>query len=521
AKSGEKVFFDCSFTRIYKDGAVVGAQGTAVDITERKMAEMALKKSEERYRSVFENAGLPLVIMENSLLIFMVNERFVEMSGYGKDEIESLMKFTDFIASGDRDALMECFSRRKGDKPVEYECQIAHRNGKRFDVLIRLGHIPGADQFIASFTDITSRKQAEVALLENQEHLQKENIRLRSSIRERYRFCDIIGKSQVMQEVYEFILQAAATQANVIIYGESGTGKELVAKAIHETSDRNRNGFVTVHCGAIPETLMESEFFGYKKGAFTGASMDKRGYLDEADGGTLFLDEVGEIGMNMQVKLLRAISGGGYTPVGSNTIKNTDVRIIAATNRNLRDLVKRGVMREDFFYRIHILPIYLPPLRERKEDLPLLIDYFLQLHDKNHPPLPGNIAEALLNYDWPGNIRELQNVLHRYLTLKRLDFAGGPTIRLTRLEGKPQKDGDLISRSFTANTFTGGQAQPAQDHDSMQSKESTMTLESIERDHIMRTLSEHNWHRGQTASALGINRKTLFLKMQKFGLDHS
>ena len=436
AKSGEKVFFDCSFTRIYKDGAVVGAQGTAVDITERKLAEMALKKSEERYRSVFENAGLPMVIMEDSLLIFMVNERFVEMSGYGKDEIEGLMKFTDFIASGDRDALMECFSRRKGDKPVEYECQIAHRNGKQFDVLIRLGHIPGAGQFIASFTDITSRKQAEVALLESQEHLQKENIRLRSSIRERYRFCDIIGKSQVMQEVYEFILQAAATQANVIIYGESGTGKELVAKAIHETSDRSRKGFVTVHCGAIPETLMESEFFGYKKGAFTGANMDKRGYLDEADGGTLFLDEVGEIGLNMQVKLLRAISGDGYTPVGSNTIKNTDVRIIAATNRNLRDLVKRGVMREDFFYRIHILPIYLPPLRERKDDLPLLIDYFLQLHDKNHPPLPGNIVEALLNYDWPGNIRELQNVLHRYMTLKRLDFAGGPTTQPAQIGRK-------------------------------------------------------------------------------------
>jgi PAS domain S-box-containing protein len=521
AKSGEKVFFDCSFTRIFKDGAVVGAQGTAADITERKLAEMAMKKSEERYRSVFENAGLPIVIMENSLLIFMVNERFVEMSGYEKDRIEGLMKFTDFIASGDRDALLECFSRRKGDKPVEYECQIAHRNGKRFDVLIRLGHIPGADQFIASFTDITSRKQAEVALLENQEHLQKENIRLRSSIRERYRFCDIIGKSQVMQEVYEFILQAAATQANVIIYGESGTGKELVAKAIHETSDRNRKGFVTVHCGAIPETLMESEFFGYKKGAFTGANMDKRGYLDEADGGTLFLDEVGEIGLNMQVKLLRAISGGGYTPVGSNTIKNTDVRIIAATNRNLRDQVKRGAMREDFFYRIHILPIYIPPLRARKDDLPLLIDHILQLHDKNQPPLPGNIAEALLNYDWPGNIRELQNVLHRYITLKRLDFAGEPRTIPAGLEGRLSKDGDSIRKGFAVSTFPGGQAHQSKDHDNMQIEVSTPTLKSLERDHIMRALSEHNWHRGRTASALGINRKTLFRKMEKFGIDHS
>jgi transcriptional regulator with PAS, ATPase and Fis domain len=443
------------------------------------------------------------------------------MSGYGKDEIEGRMKFTDFIASGDRNALMKGFSRRKGDTPVEYECRIAHRNGERFDVLIRLGQIPGADQFIASFTDITSRKQAEMALMESREHLQKENLRLRSSIRERYRFCDIIGKSGVMQEVYEFILLAAATQTNIIIYGESGTGKELVAKAIHETSDRNQKGFVTVHCGAIPENLMESEFFGYKKGAFTGANIDKRGYLDEADGGTLFLDEVGEIGLNMQVKLLRAIAGDGYTPVGSNTIKNADVRIIAATNRNLRDLVKQGVMREDFFYRIHILPIYIPPLRERKDDLPLLVDHFLQLHDKKHPPLPGHVAEALLKYDWPGNIRELQNVLHRYLTLKRLDFAGMPTTRPASREGGMPKEGKSVRKGFATSTFTGEQARKAHDNDDMHAEESTMTLESLERDHIMKALSEHNWHRGKTASALGINRKTLFLKMQKFGLDHS
>jgi PAS domain S-box-containing protein len=517
-KNGRTIWGESMFSFIRDEhGKPVSILGEGRNITERKQMEDALKKGEERYRSVFENAGLPMVIMEDSLLIFMVNDRFVEMSGYSKDEIEGKMKFTDFIASGNRYALMQCFSRRKEDKPVEYECRIAHRNGELFDVLIRLGHIPGADQFIASFTDITSRKQAEVALLESQEHLQKENIRLRSSIRERYRFCDIIGKSEVMQDVYEFILQAAATQANVIIYGESGTGKELVAKAIHETSDRSKKSFVTVHCGAIPETLMESEFFGYKKGSFTGANMDRPGYLDEADGGTLFLDEVGEIGLNMQVKLLRAIAGGGYTPVGSSTKKNTDVRIVAATNRNLRDLVKRGIMREDFFYRIHILPIYLPPLRDRKDDLPLLVDHFLQIQDKKQPPLPGNIAEALINYDWPGNIRELQNVLHRYLTLKRLDFAGTPATRPVKPEVISSKNGN----SLHTGLVPVGQTQPAQYHNEMNAEDSMMTLEAIEKDHIMRILSEHNWHRGRTASALGINRKTLFLKMQKFGITHA
>jgi len=516
-KDGRTVWEEvrCSFLRD-ENGKAVSIIGQGRNITERKQMEDALKKSEKRYRSVFENAGLPLVIMEDSLLIFMVNDRFVEMSGYGKDEIEGKMKFTDFITSGNRYELMQCFSRRKGDKPVEYECMIAHRNGERFDILIRIGRIPDANQFIASFTDITSRKQAEAVILENSENLQKENIRLRSSIKERYRFCDIIGKSRVMQDVYEFILQAAATQANVIIYGESGTGKELVAKAIHETSDRSKKNFVTVHCGAIPETLMESEFFGYKRGSFTGANADKRGYLDEADGGTLFLDEVGEIGLNMQVKLLRAIAGGGYTPVGSSTKQNADVRIIAATNRNLRDLVKRGVMREDFFYRIHILPIYLPPLRDRKDDLPLLLDHFLQLYDRNHPPLPGHIAEALLNYDWPGNVRELQNVLHRYLTLKKLDFAGMPAKESAYFKIGAMGDTDPMDRVHDENTMRPS-ITSFHDHE-ISTERPSFVLKTIERDHIMKALLENNWHRRRTADALGIDRKTLFRKMQKFGL---
>jgi len=178
--------------------------------------------------------------------------------------------------------------------------------------------------------------------------------------------------------LYELILKAAVTDANVIVYGESGTGKEMVAGAIHEMSDRKGKKFVPVHCGAIPENLMESEFFGYKKGAFTGANADKSGYFDIADGGTLFLDEMGEISLNMQVKLLRVLESKEYTPVGANQVKHSDVRIIAATNRNLREQIDKGLMREDFFYRIHILPINLPSLRKRREDIPLLVDYFIK-----------------------------------------------------------------------------------------------------------------------------------------------
>ena len=229
-----------------------------------------------------------------------------------------------------------------------------------------------------------------------------------------------------MQRVYGLIVDAAAADANVILYGESGTGKELVAHAIHELSSRRWGSFVPVNCGAIPETLMESEFFGHRKGAFTGAVIDKHGFLDLANGGTLFLDELGEIGQGMQVKLLRAIDGGGFTPIGGAQLRTPELRIIAATNRDVAEQVREGLIREDFFYRIHVIPIHLPPLRERKEDIPLIVEHFVEKLGKGKglPPLTPQIMEALKSHDWSGNVRELQNTVYRYLTLKRLDFAG-------------------------------------------------------------------------------------------------
>lgn len=344
--------------------------------------------------------------------------------------------------------------------------------------------------------DITERKMAEEALREREEHLRKENMRLKKSISERYRFGNIIGKSRPMQEVYRLILRAAASDANVIIYGESGTGKELVAQAIHENSDRSHKEMVCVNCGAIPENLLEAEFFGYRKGSFTGASVNKNGYLDIANGGVLFMDELGELPMNMQVKLLRAIEGGGFTPIGSNTSIKADIRIVAATNRDISELVKKRLFREDFFYRIHVIPVYLPPLRKRKEDIPLLIDHFLQEYNGKHkiPVISGKVIDAMLKYNWPGNVRELQNTLYRYVTLGQLDFMGAGRADL--------KDGDGIAEAL-GEDMGGGLCS---------------FIKNMEKQFIVRTLEQTNWHRTRTASLLKINRKTLFKKMKEFGI---
>lgn len=320
---------------------------------------------------------------------------------------------------------------------------------------------------------------------------------MRSPVKNGYRFENIIGKSHVMQEVYELILNAAVSNGNVIVYGESGTGKELVARAIHNKSKRCEKAFVTINCGAIPETLLESEFFGYKKGAFTGAHMDKHGYLDLADGGTLFLDEVGELSLNMQVKLLRAIDDGGYSAVGSAKTKKSDFRIIAATNGNLIDQVNKGLTREDFFYRIHVIPITLPPLRDRKEDMPLLIDHFLKLYRDGgkQNTIPVKILDALHNYHWPGNVRELKNVLHRYLAVNRLDFMSSDS------PGQPDK-------------LSGGSVKELnQNHAHL-----CVAVKNLEKNFISRALDQTHWNRSNAAILLGISRRSLFRKMKNFGM---
>jgi PAS domain S-box-containing protein len=344
--------------------------------------------------------------------------------------------------------------------------------------------------------DITKKKRKTEELQQREAYLREENIRLRSNLQDRYKFGNIIGKSPAMQEIYELILKAAVTDANVIVYGESGTGKEMVAGAIHEMSDRKGKKFVPVHCGAIPENLMESEFFGYRKGAFTGANADKSGYFDIADGGTLFLDEMGEINLNMQVKLLRVLESKEYTPVGANQVKHSDVRIIAATNRNLREQIDKGLMREDFFYRIHILPINLPPLRKRREDIPLLVDYFINLFakGKSTQPLSGKMHEALFKYSWPGNVRELQNVIYRYVALNQFDI-------ITSTETQ-DFESDEASKAIANKEF-------------ISFKKAT---ENFEKNLLAKALETNRWHREKAAASLELPPRTFYRKIKKHGL---
>ncbi len=592
-------------------GEMLHLESFVEDVTPRHLAEQALARSVDRYRSVFENTGTATIIIEPDTTVSLANESFALLTGYSKEEIEGRIHWPAFIArSDDLDRMLRYHQARRNSHPgvpIEYEFTLRDKSGNLKDVFLRVDMIAGSSASVASLLDITSlkaarryhmesssrlsgileafdgflyistaerrlvymngqqqqsqadsaedapchrrlygldapcpwcddqrvfagetvkyefrnphngrwyyavgspvywaeneigakqtvlldiheRKLAEDALRERESYLAKENLRLRENIGDRFRFGRIIGRSPAMQKVYELILRAAASDANVILYGESGTGKELVARAIHEMSDRGRHLFVAVNCAAIPPSLMESEFFGYCRGAFTGADKDKPGLFDRAAGGTLFLDELGEIDEAMQAKLLRVLESNGYTPLGGVSGRNADVRIIAATNRNLRRLLEEGRMREDFFYRVHVIPITLPPLRQRRQDIPLLVEHFLAKHAAaGQPPrLSGRDMDALLAHHWPGNVRELENTIQRYVNLQVLEFPESAG------DEAPPPEGPILPLRQAGKRF--------------------------ERDYLLQVLGRCRWNRTQAARQLGIERKTLYLKMRELGL---
>ena len=302
--------------------------------------------------------------------------------------------------------------------------------------------------------------------------LSREVRRLKALVGERYGFENIIGKSKKMQEVMEQVSRAAETDSNVCIYGESGTGKELMAKSLHLLSSRKDKPFVAINCAAIPEGLLEGELFGYEKGAFTGAVRNKRGFFTQADGGTIFLDEISEMSEAMQAKLLRVLQEKQFHILGGEKSIEVDVRILTATNKNLEDEVKSGAFREDLFYRIYVIPIHLPPLRERKEDIPLLADHFIKKFvgemKKEIKGISTPALQKLLSYSWPGNVRELENTIEYAVAMTAQDVISEDLILQTKTTEKdklkPLKDArNEFEKSYISNilSLTGGNVSKA------------------------------------------------------------
>jgi two-component system response regulator PilR (NtrC family) len=300
----------------------------------------------------------------------------------------------------------------------------------------------GAFDYIAKPFDIEELKIIVRKAVERRE-LEDENLHLRDELESRFTFSNIIGKSSKMQEIFTIVSRIARTNSTVLISGESGTGKELIARAIHYNSTR-RGKFVSINCGALPETLLESELFGHERGAFTGAIREKRGLFHEAERGTIFLDEIGETSTAMQIKLLRVLQERVVRKVGANNEVPVDVRVIAATNRDLADSIQKGTFREDLFYRINVIPIELPSLRQRKEDIPLLVDHFISKFSTTlaipTKRISADAMRALEKYPWPGNVRELENVIERMIALEASDVLTTKSLPEAVLIGAPVPD---------------------------------------------------------------------------------
>ncbi|HEY2843446.1 MAG TPA: sigma-54 dependent transcriptional regulator [Bryobacteraceae bacterium] len=323
--------------------------------------------------------------------------------------------------------------------------------------------------------------------------LRDENRELREALGQRYQFENIIGRSAAMQDIFATITRVAGTRATVLLAGESGVGKDMIARAIHQHSPRKDRPFVKINCTAIPENLMESELFGYEKGAFTGANTSKPGKFEQADTGTVFLDEIGDVPGSIQVKLLRVLQEREFERLGSNKTMHTDVRVVAATNVDLRAALEQGTFREDLYYRLNVVPIDIPPLRERKEDIPYLVEYFAK---KFNGEISEGAMERLMSYHWPGNVRELENVVERSILL-----AAGP-----RLEAGEVKIDTAPRRQAAA----GGQ-----DHFLPEG----MTLDQYEQSVIREALKRANGNKSQAARLLGLTRNALRYRLAQMGIE--
>jgi PAS domain S-box-containing protein len=473
------------------------------DVTEGVAAQQALQESEERFRSMADTAPVMIWIVDAARRCTYVNKQWLDFTGRPTEE-ELGQGWMQGIHPEDYEACLESYiSSFDERRPVELEYRV-----RRYDGEYRWVYDTGIPRFssdgtflgyIGSAIDITERKESEVALqtaheelhqLKNQ--LEAENISLQQELQLDQKFGEIVGQSNAIKYVLFKIAQVAPTDSTVLITGETGTGKELVARAIHGASARTDRPLIKVNCGALSPTLIESELFGHEKGAFTGAVGRKQGRFELANGGTLFLDEIGDLPLELQVKLLRVIQESEFERLGGGKTINVDVRIIAATNRNLKLEVEQGTFREDLWYRLNVYPITMPPLRQRKEDIPVLVEHFVSTYARKFGKTISSVSprtmQSLQDHSWPGNIRELANVVERAV----IHSQGSVLQVVDRFE--------LVADDSTP----------------------TQTLEEVERDYITRTLENTGWRiEGKYGAAriLGLNPSTLRTRMLKLGIQ--
>jgi len=485
--------------------ATVLIVGLLIQRSRHGRAKAALRTSEERY--LLALAGSTDGLWDWDLLSDTVfySDRFREILGYSIEEFPGTIdSFRSRLHPEDAEAIWAAIERHLQKRiPYKVEYRLRTKSGAYLWLLARGQAIWDTEgkaiRISGSIQDITERKQSElnlqVALSEIKdlkEKLEVEKAYLQEEIKLEHNYENIIGRSDGLNYVLYKVEQIAPSDTTVLVLGETGTGKELVARAIHGLSPRKDRALVKVNCATLPSNLIESELFGHEKGAFTGAHARQLGRFEVADGTTLFLDEIGELPLELQSKLLRVIQDGEFERLGSSGTIKVDVRVIAATNRNLEKEVRKGRFREDLWYRLSIFPITVPPLRERMEDIALLVDFFVDKISKrlgtSIESIPTSVMNTLQDYQWPGNVRELENVLERAVI-----NSSGPKLRLVDELKKPRKDLMKMQK----------------------------TLEDVERDHIVRILEQTNWKvsgKNGAAEILGLNRSTLRARIRKLGI---
>ena len=450
-----------------------------------------------------------ILVIEDEEKLRRVVQLQLQSSGY---EVELAATAEEGVAAAERADLVLTDLRLPGMSGLEFlERTHAVRPGLPIVMMTAFGSVEtaveamkkGAADFLVKPFSL-DHLAAVVAKAFEMVSLREENKRLKEELGGRYQLDNIVGRSAAMQEVFGMVLRAAPTRATVLLAGESGVGKDMIARAIHYHSPRKDKPFVKINCTAIPENLMESELFGYEKGAFTGANLSKPGKFEQADTGTVFLDEIGDVPLPVQVKLLRILQEREFERLGSNKTKHIDVRVVAATNVDLRRALEEGTFREDLYYRLNVLPINIPSLRERREDIPYLADHFIRKHAAElgtaELEISADAATKLMAYHWPGNVRELENVIERSLVLATGDTLQAADIRL-----------DLAPRSRSAAGAGAGA-------DGLFLPEG-MTLDQYEETIIKEAMRRAQGNKSQAARLLGLTRNALRYRLGQMGME--